>query len=80
MLLTQCLPGQNAEIGKIAEVLDFTGAPDTIRTCDLCLRRATLYPAELRAREGHHLADWPDVGNGRLCGVGRLSGGVEAVN
>ncbi len=24
------------------------GAPDTIRTCDLCLRRATLYPAELR--------------------------------
>ena len=28
------------------------GAPDTIRTCDLCLRRATLYPAELRVREG----------------------------
>ena len=26
------------------------GAPDTIRTCDLCLRRATLYPAELRVR------------------------------
>jgi hypothetical protein len=24
------------------------GAPDRIRTCDLCLRRATLYPAELR--------------------------------
>jgi hypothetical protein len=32
-------------------VPDFTGAPDTIRTCDLCLRRATLYPAELRVRE-----------------------------
>ena len=30
----------------------FIGAPDTIRTCDLCLRRATLYPAELRVREG----------------------------
>src|SRR4051794_6406412 len=29
-----------------------TGAPDTIRTCDLCLRRATLYPAELRVRCG----------------------------
>jgi hypothetical protein len=29
-----------------------TGAPDTIRTCDLCLRRATLYPAELRVRGG----------------------------
>src|ERR1700738_2465403 len=28
------------------------GAPDTIRTCDLCLRRATLYPAELRVRCG----------------------------
>ena len=29
--------------------LTVNGAPDTIRTCDLCLRRATLYPAELRA-------------------------------
>ncbi len=27
------------------------GAPDKIRTCDLCLRRATLYPAELRVPE-----------------------------
>ena len=27
---------------------NLSGAPDTIRTCDLCLRRATLYPAELR--------------------------------
>jgi hypothetical protein len=26
------------------------GAPDRIRTCGLCLRRATLYPAELRAQ------------------------------
>ena len=26
------------------------GAPSTIRTCDLCLRRATLYPAELWVR------------------------------
>src|SRR4051794_28702414 len=30
-----------------------TGAPDTIRTCDLCLRRATLYPvARLRSLIG----------------------------
>jgi hypothetical protein len=29
-----------------------TGAPDRIRTCDLCLRRAALYPAELRAPTG----------------------------
>jgi hypothetical protein len=27
------------------------GAPEGIRTPDLCLRRAALYPAELRARE-----------------------------
>ena len=27
----------------------FSGAPDRIRTCDPCLRRAVLYPAELRA-------------------------------
>jgi hypothetical protein len=33
---------------EIQEVPDFIGAPDTIRTCDLCLRRAALYPAELR--------------------------------
>ena len=27
------------------------GAPDRIRTCDPCLRRAVLYPAELRVRK-----------------------------
>jgi len=27
-----------------------SGAPETIRTSDPCLRRAVLYPAELRAR------------------------------
>ena len=30
----------------------YCGAPDRIRTCDLSLRRRTLYPAELRARGG----------------------------
>ena len=34
-----------------AKILERNGAPDTIRTCDLCLRRATLYPAELRVLE-----------------------------
>ena len=29
--------------------IDLIGAPDRIRTCDPCLRRAVLYPAELRA-------------------------------
>src|SRR5262249_19329264 len=40
-----------------------SGAPDTIRTCDLCLRRATLYPAELRVHQAPHLADCLGVGN-----------------
>jgi hypothetical protein len=29
---------------------EITGGPDTIRTCDLRLRRATLYPTELRVQ------------------------------
>ena len=37
------------------------GAPDRIRTCDLCLRRATLYPAELRAPRA---IQYPIVGRG----------------
>jgi hypothetical protein len=51
-LLTRCLPSRFLVKARIQGVLDFTGAPDTIRTCDLCLRRATLYPAELRVRWG----------------------------
>jgi hypothetical protein len=35
-----------------ARTVEKFGAPDTIRTCDLCLRRATLYPAELRVLRG----------------------------
>ena len=31
------------------------GAPDRIRTCDLCLRRAALYPAELRVQRVEEL-------------------------
>ena len=30
-------------------IFELIGAPERIRTSDLCLRRATLYPAELRA-------------------------------
>src|SRR4051794_32491521 len=47
-LLTRCLPEPKPALAEIHDVPDFAGAPDTIRTCDLCLRRATLYPAELR--------------------------------
>ena len=56
------------------------GAPDRIRTCDLCLRRATLYPAELRVRRKcvgspdglwfqHRLGSqaWPLLGGGVSC-------------
>ena len=30
----------------------YIGAPEEIRTLDLCLRRAALYPAELRVQTG----------------------------
>jgi hypothetical protein len=33
-----CLPSRFQINVKIREVPDFIGAPDTIRTCDLCLR------------------------------------------
>jgi hypothetical protein len=39
------------------------GAPDKIRTCDLCLRRAALYPAELRARVAISIAEPGRYGN-----------------
>lgn len=39
-----------------------SGAPDRIRTCDLRLRRPTLYPAELRALTARTIAPLlPDV-------------------
>ena len=36
-------------------ILVWDGAPDRIRTCDLCLRRAALYPAELRVPERFYM-------------------------
>ena len=36
--------------------ISVNGAPDRIRTCGLCLRRAALYPAELRVRGSARLA------------------------
>src|SRR5690554_5790325 len=38
------------------QVLDIHGAPERIRTSDLCLRRAALYPAELRAHSKPRVA------------------------
>ena len=57
LVLTRRLPRPRPRTRKNQEMLENNGAPDTIRTCDLCLRRATLYPAELRALSGLHLAD-----------------------
>ena len=34
------------------------GALDRIRTCDLCLRRAALYPAELRVHLWYGTGSW----------------------
>ena len=40
--------GPALEAKQDIEIKQKNGAPGTIRTCDLCLRRAALYPAELR--------------------------------
>jgi hypothetical protein len=56
-------PNSGKQKGVMREELDFAGAPDTIRTCDLCLRRATLYPAELRVRRLPSIPDWLLRGN-----------------
>src|SRR3954453_12284293 len=66
-----CWARQCFQAGKLSDC--FYGAPDRIRTCGLCLRRATLYPAELRVRLRVHLADCPAGGNvllGRWRGAG----------
>src|SRR4029077_20299669 len=44
------MPAANAAITGCNRLILLAGAPEGIRTPDLCLRRATLYPAELRAR------------------------------
>jgi hypothetical protein len=36
--------------GRFAEIKQPRGAPGTIRTCDLEIRRLLLYPAELRGQ------------------------------
>ena len=48
---------------RVSEWVD--GALERIRTSDLCLRRAALYPAELRVHRHHggrkKAAAWPDA-------------------
>ena len=51
------------------------GGPDRIRTCDLCLRRAALYPAELRVPQGRGRTILESRGRvNPLCGGSGTSG------
>jgi hypothetical protein len=45
--IVSCLPGAYPVLARrqMIQMSDFIGAPDTIRTCDLCLRRAKLVAA-----------------------------------
>ena len=53
----------NREEGTLsARKLLKSGAPDRIRTCDLRLRRAALYPAELRVRARRRRANIVEAG------------------
>ena len=55
------------------------GAPETIRTSDPCLRRAVLYPAELRARTGIIARAPRPAAGGRLRGTRWRSSPVRAI-
>ena len=46
--------------------LELNGTPGRIRTCDLLLRRQTLYPSELQARLLLSLALGADGGQGKI--------------
>ena len=49
LLLPADVESKKANHRLVIGFFAFSGAPDRIRTCDPCLRRAVLYPAELRA-------------------------------
>jgi hypothetical protein len=51
----------------------FRGAPDRSRTCDLWLRKPTLYPTELRAHAGDSTAQFKHPSIGLLALVMRAS-------
>jgi hypothetical protein len=62
---------------QVIDVMGRFGGPDTIRTCDLRLRRATLYPTELRVQrtpknqdpggEAHPIPAFPATLNLSIC-------------
>ncbi len=66
-------PGRRA--GVLIRGLEKIGAPDRIRTCGLRLRRAALYPAELRVRRAG-LEPWAEnAGTLRQSGRARKRSG-----
>src|ERR1700726_5238583 len=86
LLARRCVPSAAAVKGF--EPLPFgsgaAGAPEGIRTPDLCLRRAALYPAELRALRLVSLAEFRSEGNalgrkpGHPSGQSGLGGSTRA--
>ena len=57
-----------ATLTATSQHIEKTGGPETIRTSGLCLRRATLYPAELRVpRHSHNPARFPRQAFNRAC-------------
>src|SRR3954466_1431752 len=59
--------------GFLQRCQQITGAPEGIRTPDLCLRRAALYPAELRARRGFMYRRLREAAIAGLVGILRES-------
>ena len=49
--VTEAALGLDMEGEGIKKTLELDGTPGRIRTCDLLLRRQTLYPSELQAHE-----------------------------
>src|SRR3954470_22194797 len=69
------IPDYPTAAGFLQRCQQITGAPEGIRTPDLCLRRAALYPAELRARRGFMYRRLREAAIAR-CLKGRRRGGL----
>jgi hypothetical protein len=54
---------KKAKVLALANLFDFNGAPEEIRTPDPQIRSLVLYPAELRARLAHRAGSVLDRAN-----------------
>jgi hypothetical protein len=77
LLLPTSYLGDSEPEGRPTSLILKIGGPDTIRTCDLRLRRATLYPTELRVqltptggRHGSPITPFPTNLNHPLAPLG----------